>query len=818
MSTLPIRPWPYGGRHSPREVLAELGVDASSPERLARTVPFAGADATCGVENELQAVVAGPAGSVDLPRTISGSAYYQSVLRRSRQGELPRRALHGLERWLADNPRGVWENSWVRLPAGRLGPEAAKALEADLAADKRRPEQGRRGDAGRFVFQHNGETWLRLPVSYLLKLALVEASSAGGVPELVRRTGRRLAEHFLCDNTSPETFSFHVVPLAPGPGSGRPVADETARRFLLTQLLVQYAGLRYGLAESGQRVSVYFAPHPPVRQKALSELISDSFYRELFMNPCLSGWDRGEDKHRYMHLCHQVLSRAQLNALGRLREAGIVLNNLVVLPCASNISLANNGTHVSLGSRMLSRAMAQGCGFGQQHQKYLGDLCIKFVEHFLPLFVGTYSAAPYRLDFRDFHPERVLSFLPYELDYTHLRMIWRRWRKKARLKLRPLGVRLTPFGPPWLDGPLARVFRLRGDVVPDFRLLDYLVAVMSTESSPALDGLVGNIERLKADLAQLGGFDPAMPAYLPYRLREFHERGFSGFEGRHYSQFHSFDDLARASELQTLLTALAFTQIADGRLGHDLVPDDPTTESERRQVFFGAAIGLPTFFVRERGGNLLMRRLVGQSRDLRPSRRYPGYTRVKHQAFRRALWGCLKTEGAALVEAMGLGDTLEDLGRRLTDPEDGSAHGRLLAGILSELGAGDPFRVDSAEFNQGAEAYYRGTLRGQHLREALAVLSADLTGPALRQAQADPGFRQALGRLLGNLGPEEFLDRVRARVLTEAAEAAELSRLIHLLLLVIEAQARQALAGSTPSQKKKGIGHEPDTTPIHRAG
>jgi len=64
----------------------------------------------------------------------------------------------------------------------------------------------------------------------------------------------------------------------------------------------------------------------------------------------------------------------------------------------------------------------------------LGDLVIKIAEHFLPLFVGTYSAAPYRMDFCDFHPEKALGFLPHELDYTHLRMIWRRWKKKADLK------------------------------------------------------------------------------------------------------------------------------------------------------------------------------------------------------------------------------------------------------------------------------------------------------------------------------------------------------------------------------------------------
>jgi hypothetical protein len=37
------------------------------------------------------------------------------------------------------------------------------------------------------------------------------------------------------------------------------------------------------------------------------------------------------------------------------------------------------------------------------------------MEHFLPLFVGSYSAAPCRIGFRDFHPESALGFLPHEL-------------------------------------------------------------------------------------------------------------------------------------------------------------------------------------------------------------------------------------------------------------------------------------------------------------------------------------------------------------------------------------------------------------------
>jgi hypothetical protein len=137
----------------------------------------------------------------------------------------------------------------------------------------------------------------------------------------------------------------------------------------------------------------------------LNNLIPDAFYRELFMSPCLSGWHCGEEKHRYMALCHEVLSRSQLNALGKLKEAGIIANNLVVRPNMSNISLANNGTHLCLGSRVLTRLLADpGTGYGEKEEKYYGDLAVKIVEHFLPLLVGRYSAAPYRFEFRDFHP------------------------------------------------------------------------------------------------------------------------------------------------------------------------------------------------------------------------------------------------------------------------------------------------------------------------------------------------------------------------------------------------------------------------------
>jgi hypothetical protein len=170
-----------------------------------------------------------------------------------------------------------------------------------------------------------------------------------------------------------------------------------------------------------------------------------------------------------MGLCHEVLSRSQLNAVVRLKDAGIITRNLVVLPSTSNISLANNGTHLSLGSRILTQALQSGGkAFSASHEKVVGDLVIKIVEHFLPLFAGTYSAAPYRMNFRDFHPETALGFLPHELDFTHLRMLWRRWKKKAGLSV--FGRSITPVGPLWVDRALSALFHLRGDFLPRFQV------------------------------------------------------------------------------------------------------------------------------------------------------------------------------------------------------------------------------------------------------------------------------------------------------------------------------------------------------------
>lgn len=757
------------------------------------SIPFSLNDATAGSETELQAAVSGDRKCVDLPLVIEGSNYFANIVKRAAAGDTSQRAITDLERYLEENAEGLWENSWVRFSASRLSAFARRVFDSDMLMDRRNPDGHLRGDMNKFVFHQGGEDFIRVPISYLIKLSLADVvGSQEDLPPLIRATGTRLMDHLLNDNTSPETFSFYVAPLRQETGFGRAIAKETSKRYLLTQLLIMYANQNFSLEETGQRASLYFSPHPPIRQKRLNECISDSFYRELFMSPCLSGWDNGQAKHNYMCLCHQVLSRSQLNGVSKLKEAGIIVRNLAVLPNTSNISLANNGTHVSLGSLKLTNALADECsGFTAAHEKFIGDLIIKIVEHFLPLFVGTYTSDPYRLGFSDFHPEKVLSFLPHELDYTHLRMIWRRWKKKAHLQI--FGQSITPFGIDPLDRAMSALFRVKGDFVPDFRLIDYLVTVLSTDESPALDGKLGNEERLKKDLSQLGVFDEKMSLYLLYRLREFSKVGFSGFEGRHFSLFESLrHDMANAASLQTLITALAFKMALQGRVTHGHIPDNPFVESERRQIFFASAIGLPTFFVLSTTQNLFMKKILERTRGVRYSRRYPGYLRVYNRQYLLALLDLLLREGTDLIEMLNLSDMVQDLAKRLEKPEEYSVADKLTRGIVEQAGAKSAMALDADEFNLAAERYYRTVLRKRHLIEGLAFLREDLQSLDSSLGVSGADYRRAVAYASQDQGTREFLERAWDDLTKGRLPLETLKRIIDITLLSIQHDSAEA--------------------------
>ncbi len=784
-----VSPKPKPGSDQYNAFLAEkLGISVGFPDSFAESIPFTLNDVNAGAENEYQTAVIGSAAYVDLPLTIRDSNYYKNIIKRTERGDTSPKIVDSLRRIIDDDQQRIWEHSWVRFPFAALAPYTRHIFESDLRADKRRAKSPQRSDARKFVVTENGEELLRIPVSYLLKLALADACSNGMEQSFyIKRAAELAMQSYANDNTSPEIISFRPVPVSDKNGLGRCLARETALRFLLTQLLTMYANNRFQLSAMGQKVIMYSAPHPPVRQKELNDIISDSFYRELFINPCLSGWDKGEEKLEYMKLCHSVLSRSQLNAVIKLKEAGIITSNLTVIPNVSNICLANNSTHISLGSKKLTGALGNAdSGFTKVDEKYCGDLAIKIIEHFLPLFVGTYSAAPYRLDFWDFHPEKALGFLPHELDFTHLRMIWRRWKKKAYLKV--FGQPVTPFGPRWLDEIFSTVFRLRGDYVSDFRLLDYFASFMSTNESPALDGSLGNGERLREDLAELGIIDKHLSLYFLYRQRSFEAKGFSGFEGRYYSLFERFgDDMGEAVNLQTLLSALAFKYILKGDVLHHQIPDTPTVESERRQIFFCTAIGIPTFFIDADTPNFFMRKILAKTRRTRLSRRYSNYVRVYNLEYRRALIEILREDAADLIELYGMRETINNLGRRVNDPENCSAFERLTVHICKEAGISSPMKLDGKEFNLASEEFYRETLRKLHLEEAMSYAEEEI---AVCMEKADKGnndcCREALQFILAGMNPATFFESVRKHITEEKATAEVLSKLIQILLIVIE--------------------------------
>ena len=774
------------------EVLASPPGYRCKSRLLLDGLPFAPGDVTAGSEDELQAVVVGNAAACDLPITIRDSRFLRNIARRSSSGEAPRKTYVELQEFLSDSEQ-VWENSWIRFPERRLSPHALNTFLADLKIGERGQLKRHRADSVKFTFEQGGETWLRIPISYALKLALADLSGTQPyMPETLRLEAKRLLRCFSNDNTSPETTSFHVVAPREEVLIGEHVARESARRFLFTSLLMSWANLRFGLLESGQRALVYHAPHPPVRQTELSSCISDSFYRELFMSPCLSGWDDGEAKADYMHLCHQVLSRSQLNSVAKLREAGIIANNLIVLPSLSNVSLANNGIHITMGSRALTQAIANGGPLETQpEEKRLGDLAIKIYEHFLALFVGTYSAAPYRIDFAEFHPEKLLSFLPHELDFTHLRLMWREWKEKARMRV--LGHAVTPYGPHGLDSFFARVFRLRGDLVPDYRLINYPVAWLATEQSSALDGTVGNVSRLVSELDELGIVDRRLSFYMPLRLREFGRMGFSGFEGRYYSLFPSYQrDMAPAASLQQLLLMVSYQLALEGTVSAEDIPDDPTSESERRQPFFFAAAGLPAFYVHKKSRNGLLKNIIPHCGSTRSSWRHPDYLRVPIREYREALVTWLEQNARETIAQAEAELNVVELRFRLAD-KNLQARQRIVNDVMAESGASAPLKLQAREFNRMAEQHYRETVRRENLREALEQLREDAV--ALSKAQhAELGAMVRHGVRVQD--PVRFLDSIGERLLSDDLTAQEVVTVLNLLLVLSTLEEEKQLATS----------------------
>ncbi len=751
-----------------------LGISSLSGDSWYAALPFSNSDTTHGSENEYQTAVSGSDSDVDLPISIKSSNYYSNISRRVRSGDIAKRNAFRVDDFLESNHERVWENSWVRFPASRLKASTMRIVMRDMAFDKSDASSPMRPDISRFFFEKNNERWIRIPSSYLLKIAIADALDTPN--SALKNASEFICKHFLNDNSSPETFSFFPLSSANQKSAGKILAEETLLRFLLSQFAVMYANRNFSLESLGQKMILYFAPSTPMRMRKLNSLISDSFYRELFMSPCLSGWDNGYKKHEYMHLCHQVLSRSHLNSIFKLKESGIISQSLVKIDTISNTSLANNGTHISTGSIILSELAEEG-SYSSALEKSAGDLTIKIFEHFLPLFTPLYSSSPLRLDYNDFRPETLIGFLSHELDYTHLRMIWRRWIKKAGVEF--FGKPFLPYGPAWYEKIWESVFRFKGDIVPDARLTDYLVALMSTPESPALNGKPGNDVILRSDLSDLGVFDKRMSMYLPFKLREHRQMGFTGFEGRFYSQFDSIiEDMSDAADLQQLITAFAYSRVLKGEVTHESIPDDPVTESERRHIFFSSAIGLKTVNIREKNPCSFMHSILSLAEKIRPSKRYKGYHHIRIHEYRLSLLKMLRSD-AALVESLNAGDLLDCLQSRIHGIND--THGKLLRGITGNHKKPMSFKAD--EFNSKAEQYYRDGLRTKTIREALEVMKEYAAQAEFSELPEE--YKSAFSDASGNKTCVEYISDLTEKVITDSVSCGENENLMRILSLTI---------------------------------
>ena len=321
------------------------------------------------------------------------------------------------------------------------------------------------------------------------------------------------------------------------------------------------------------------------------------------------------------------------------------------------------------------------------------------------------------------------------------------------------------------------------------RLIDYLVALHSVDHNPALNGVMGNHERLKADLTEMGVFDSRMAIYLPYRMRNQAKYGFSGFEGRHYSLFPDLaESFALAVDVQTLVTAMAYRWVLQGTISHADIPDDPCTESERRQIFFAAAIGLPTVFIRANTGNQVLRRILALVERQRPSRRYRGYLRIELAAYQRACLEMLRREEGAGNQVSGCATLFDNLEAMLNGAQT-SAASRLSAAIVAKVGRGsDPMRINSEVFNRSAERYYREDLCRLHLENGLTTLLEDAQE---LDACQDSEIGSIKEQLIGSAPAALFIRETGCRLL--AGEATD--REIHALILVSLLIVHQAMGG-----------------------
>ena len=171
----------------------------------------------------------------------------------------------------------------------------------------------------------------------------------------------------------------------------------------------------------------------------------------------------------------------------------------------------------------------------------------------------------------------------------------------------------------------------------------------------------------------------------------------------------------------------------------------------------------------------------------KPRNRYPGFLKIPVGEYQRALVQILRKDAEDIIEMHGLQATLDDLERRVTQPQEYSTAGRMRGDILAELNAAHPLDVSGTEFNQATERYYRERLLAHHLHDALDFLQQDAM--EMDSGRFNSDLNEGLGRILKGRSALAYVRASSAGLISGDLDLADITRLLQLQLSAIQNDA-----------------------------
>ena len=157
---------------------------------------------------------------------------------------------------------------------------------------------------------------------------------------------------------------------------------------------------------------------------------------------------------------------------------------------------------------------------------------------------------------------------------------------------------------------------------------------------------------------------------------------------------------------------------------------------------------------------------------------------------------------------------MEDLSQRLDHTDRYSVTGKLTGAILDELNVHSSMDIKADEFNPAAERYYRDRLRKLHVAESFRILEEDFSTLCTDGNNFGSDDRkEAVHGVLEDRNLWKFLAVIRNDVMEERATEDDLRRLIHLMLISVDYDAKQSQV-----LMEKATRDVYNPTPIYRAG